>query len=172
MRILHLKEPLIFKLHPDDLLLNLIDMAPALGTDDVSRCEHTCIGKLQVRRAHELAENRANGRLKDRVDLPHGGFNGFLNGHRRCVSSDISNGVSNDLSHYAPLHPRIRPPQEDKMEPIAVIGLALRFPQDATSPEAFWQMLMQGRSAMTDVPKERFNIDAFHCSGMNKTQGV
>lgn len=62
--------------------------------------------------------------------------------------------------------------EKDKVEPIAVIGLALRFPQDATSPEAFWQMLMEGRSAMTEVPKERFNIDAFYHSGPKKTNTV
>jgi Beta-ketoacyl synthase, N-terminal domain len=60
----------------------------------------------------------------------------------------------------------------DALEPIAVIGLALKFPQDATSPEAFWQMLMEGRSAMTNVPKERFNVDAFYKSASSKTRGV
>ena len=50
----------------------------------------------------------------------------------------------------------------DKLEPIAIIGFSLRFPQDATSPEAFWKMLMEKRSAMTDVPSDRFNVDAFH----------
>lgn len=29
-------------------------------------------------------------------------------------------------------------------------------------PETFWQMLMEGRSAMTEVPQDRFNIDAFY----------
>jgi Beta-ketoacyl synthase, N-terminal domain len=62
--------------------------------------------------------------------------------------------------------------EDDKLEAIAVIGLALRFPQDATSAESFWQMLVEGRSAMTEVPKERFNIDAFHHSGPKKANVV
>lgn len=52
--------------------------------------------------------------------------------------------------------------ESDKLEPIAIIGLSLRLPQDATSPEAFWKMLMEKRSAMTDVPSDRFNVEAFH----------
>lgn len=51
--------------------------------------------------------------------------------------------------------------KQDSVEPVAVIGFSSTFPQDATSPEAFWQMLMEGRSAMTKVPHDRFNIDAF-----------
>ena len=48
------------------------------------------------------------------------------------------------------------------MEDIAIIGFSLRFPQDAVSPESFWKMLVEGRSAATEVPASRFNIDAFY----------
>lgn len=58
---------------------------------------------------------------------------------------------------------------DDKLEPIAIIGLSLRFPQDATSPAGFWDMLMEGRSARSDVPKNRFNVDAFYKAGSSKT---
>ncbi|KAI9742337.1 MAG: hypothetical protein M1818_003870 [Claussenomyces sp. TS43310] len=50
----------------------------------------------------------------------------------------------------------------DKLEPIAVIGLSLKFPQEADTAENFWQMLIEGRSAMTEVPKDRWNIDSFY----------
>ncbi|PHH91885.1 hypothetical protein CDD83_9906 [Cordyceps sp. RAO-2017] len=46
--------------------------------------------------------------------------------------------------------------------PLAVIGLAFEFPQGATSDEAFWQMLYEGRSASTDFPRSRLDIDAFY----------
>lgn len=48
------------------------------------------------------------------------------------------------------------------MEDIAIVGFSLRFPQDAVSPEAFWKMLLEGRSAATEVPESRFNINAFY----------
>ena len=62
----------------------------------------------------------------------------------------------------------------DRLEPIAVIGLDLTFPQDATSTESFWKLLMESRSAMTDVPKDRFNLDGFHglCAGGKDMLGV
>ena len=59
--------------------------------------------------------------------------------------------------------------EPDKIEPIAVIGLALRFPQDATSPQKFWEMLMKKESAMTDVPRERYNVEAFYEEGEHQT---
>ncbi|KAI2485149.1 Fatty acid synthase S-acetyltransferase [Pyrenophora tritici-repentis] len=51
---------------------------------------------------------------------------------------------------------------EDAMEPIAIVGMSAKLPQSATSPEAFWKLLEEGRSAMTEVPSDRFNIDAFY----------
>ena len=62
--------------------------------------------------------------------------------------------------------------EDDKMEPIAVIGFAARLPGDATSAEAFWQMLYEGRSARSEIPKERFNIDAFYHPDNNRTDTV
>ena len=48
------------------------------------------------------------------------------------------------------------------MESLAVVGFALKFPQDATSPEKFWDMLTEQRCAMTDFPASRLNINAFY----------
>ncbi|PWY75103.1 polyketide synthase [Aspergillus heteromorphus CBS 117.55] len=50
---------------------------------------------------------------------------------------------------------------EETLPPLAVIGLSLKFPEDATSPEAFWDMLMQGRCASREFPPDRMNIDAY-----------
>jgi hypothetical protein len=55
-------------------------------------------------------------------------------------------------------------------EAIAIIGMSGRFPQDAVSVEKFWQMIMEGRSARSEVPKDRYNVDAFYAApGDNKT---
>ncbi|KAK7983237.1 hypothetical protein PG989_010639 [Apiospora arundinis] len=45
---------------------------------------------------------------------------------------------------------------------IAVCGFSIKFPQDATTPEAFWKMMMDRRCAMTEFPPDRLNIDGFH----------
>ncbi|KAF2093095.1 fatty acid synthase S-acetyltransferase [Rhizodiscina lignyota] len=47
-------------------------------------------------------------------------------------------------------------------EPIAVVGLDLKFPGDATSPEEFYKMLIAGRSARSETPKDRYNVEAFY----------
>jgi hypothetical protein len=46
-------------------------------------------------------------------------------------------------------------------EPIAVIGIALKFPQDATDTEAFWKLLLAKQSALSKVHRERYNADTF-----------
>ncbi|KAH8664734.1 polyketide synthase [Xylariales sp. PMI_506] len=45
---------------------------------------------------------------------------------------------------------------------IAVVGLACRFPGDAATPDDFFEMLVQGREAWSKIPKDRFDVDAFH----------
>ena len=51
--------------------------------------------------------------------------------------------------------------QED--DPVAVVGMAGRFPGGANSPAALWRLLQEGRSGITEVPKSRWDIDAlFH----------
>lgn len=44
---------------------------------------------------------------------------------------------------------------------IAVIGMSCRFPGDAKSPDEFFEMLQQGRSAWTEIPKDRFDINSY-----------
>ena len=46
--------------------------------------------------------------------------------------------------------------------PIAVIGIAGRFPGDASNPQKLWDLLAKGKSALSEVPANRFNIDAFY----------
>jgi hypothetical protein len=67
---------------------------------------------------------------------------------------------------------RVYPTAAAAMEPIAVVGMALKFPQDATSPSTFWDMLARGASARTEVPGNRFNAKAFFKPDRNKTGTV
>lgn len=49
-----------------------------------------------------------------------------------------------------------------KTEPIAIVGLGCRFPGKANDPEAFWQLLHDGVDAISEVPPERWDIDAYY----------
>lgn len=47
-------------------------------------------------------------------------------------------------------------------EPIAIIGMGCRFPGQANTPEAFWQLLRAGVDAVTEIPPDRWDMDAYY----------
>jgi acyl transferase domain-containing protein len=47
-------------------------------------------------------------------------------------------------------------------EPIAVVGMACRYPGGGDTIEGFWEMLREGRSAVVEVPSARWNIDDYY----------
>ncbi|MCJ1389859.1 hypothetical protein MMC18_002716 [Xylographa bjoerkii] len=92
----------------------------------------------------------APGILHNGINGVHGGSDGLLNGVQDLVQ-DSKISVT-DLDGV----------EKAGDEPIAVIGFSLKFPQDATSPEAFWKLMTEKRCSYTDWPKERLNLDAFY----------
>jgi acyl transferase domain-containing protein/NADPH:quinone reductase-like Zn-dependent oxidoreductase/SAM-dependent methyltransferase len=46
-------------------------------------------------------------------------------------------------------------------EPVAVIGVACRFPGQATGPDAYWRLLREGVDAVGEIPATRFAIDDY-----------
>ncbi|HXC26243.1 MAG TPA: type I polyketide synthase [Gemmatimonadaceae bacterium] len=59
------------------------------------------------------------------------------------------------------LQTRLDQAEQARTEPIAIIGLACRFPS-APNSEAFWNLLAEGRDAVVEVPKDRWDIDALY----------
>ncbi len=47
-------------------------------------------------------------------------------------------------------------------EPVAVTGMACRFPGGCVTPEAFWKFLEEKGDGVRDVPAERWNIDDYY----------
>jgi len=60
----------------------------------------------------------------------------------------------------------------DLLEPIAVVGLSCKFPEDATCPELFWKMVLDKKCASKDYPPDRMNIDAFYHPDASKLNTV
>jgi acyl transferase domain-containing protein len=58
------------------------------------------------------------------------------------------------------------------MDDIAVIGIGLRFPGDATSPEELWEVLQTGQSQWSEFPKDRLNIDGYYHPGGDRQGSV
>ncbi|GFE68913.1 type I polyketide synthase [Chroococcus sp. FPU101] len=46
-------------------------------------------------------------------------------------------------------------------EPIAIIGIGCRFPK-APNPDAFWQLMRDGKDAITEVPPSRWDLNLYY----------
>ncbi|USP81656.1 polyketide synthase PKS2 [Curvularia clavata] len=49
-----------------------------------------------------------------------------------------------------------------KAEPLAIVGLATRFPQDASTTERLWQFLLAKKCAHTPIPEDRIGPGHYH----------
>ncbi|MEC9465162.1 MAG: SDR family NAD(P)-dependent oxidoreductase, partial [Myxococcota bacterium] len=56
---------------------------------------------------------------------------------------------------------RVRELEEQRSEPIAIVSMACRYPGNVTTPEELWSLLDEGRHGITEVPKSRFDVDAY-----------
>lgn len=65
------------------------------------------------------------------------------------------------LRHYLMMSSQIDGNESDA---IAICGFAFKFPQNATSTEAFWRMLETRKCAMTKFPADRINFAGFEQS--------
>jgi len=66
----------------------------------------------------------------------------------------------------AELEERVRALENEKAgrnhEPIAIIGMGCRFPGGVRDAESFWELLTEGRDAVSEVPKWRWDIDKLY----------
>src|SRR5271155_2468181 len=49
--------------------------------------------------------------------------------------------------------------ERQKAEPVAVIGMACRFPGGGDTPDAFFRFLTRGGDGITQVPADRWHLD-------------
>ncbi|MEW5809831.1 MAG: type I polyketide synthase [Actinomycetota bacterium] len=52
-------------------------------------------------------------------------------------------------------------------EPIAVVGIGCRLPGGVTGPDSFWKLLESGTDAVTEVPADRWDAEAFYDTDMS-----
>ena len=65
---------------------------------------------------------------------------------------------------------QVKPAEGTQKEPVAIIGLSCRFP-GAADQNAFWRLLASGGNAISEVPGDRWDVDAYYnpCSDVPGT---
>jgi acyl transferase domain-containing protein/protein-L-isoaspartate O-methyltransferase len=75
------------------------------------------------------------------------------------------------ISHYSPkrlalladeLQRRLDAADAARHEPIAIVGIGCRFPGGSDTPERYWDFLNAGGDAISEVPPDRWDVDAFY----------
>ncbi|WP_157251721.1 type I polyketide synthase [Nonomuraea typhae] len=62
--------------------------------------------------------------------------------------------------------------EDRRHEPIAVIGMACRYPGGGDTVEGLWELLREGRHAVGEVPPARWDIDAYYDPDPQKPGGM
>ncbi|NEQ80604.1 MAG: acyltransferase domain-containing protein, partial [Moorea sp. SIO2I5] len=57
---------------------------------------------------------------------------------------------------------RLEAVNKAQTEPIAIVGMACRFPGGANDPSTYWSLLHDGIDAITPVPPDRWDVNAYY----------
>jgi hypothetical protein len=83
----------------------------------------------------------------------------FFLPHGSASYTDTTNVENGDDVEYSGQDSEL---DGNDLEPIAICGFSIKFPQEATSPDAFWKMICEGRNVMTEFPQSRMNKNGFY----------
>ena len=78
------------------------------------------------------------------------------------AASDHSALLRQALRAVEQMKQRVEAAENRLRQPIAIVGLGCRFPGGVSDPESFWELLREGRDAISEVPADRWNIDEYY----------
>ncbi|NES02525.1 MAG: polyketide synthase, partial [Okeania sp. SIO2F4] len=85
-----------------------------------------------------------------------------MNQSKASQGIDYKALMGNALLKIETLESQLKTFENKKKEPIAIIGMSCRFPGEANSPEAFWEVLSQGVDTITQIPQSRWNVNDYY----------
>ncbi|KAL8798852.1 MAG: hypothetical protein Q9182_006330 [Xanthomendoza sp. 2 TL-2023] len=127
------------------------------------------------------------------VDPRYGNTKGHINGdyrlHGNAEEATTHGATTGDIGEAAP--PLSHPPHSNinigrptdnngisdeisvpPVEPVAIIGMAMRLPGGVHDAESFWDLLINRRDGQCRVPFNRYNIDAWYGPGKSGHVGT
>jgi amino acid adenylation domain-containing protein len=84
--------------------------------------------------------------------------------------NDRQNVLKRALMEIRELRQALQTLEQERVEPIAIVGMACRMPGGANDPASFWELLRSGKDATREVPPGRFDMGAFY-DGTRDTPG-
>jgi acyl transferase domain-containing protein/acyl carrier protein len=83
------------------------------------------------------------------------------------MSADAENltPLKRALFELRDLGARLERAERVRTDPIAIVGVGLRLPGGLSSADEFWDFLLRGDEAITEVPLDRWNVEAFYDAG-------
>jgi acyl transferase domain-containing protein/NADPH:quinone reductase-like Zn-dependent oxidoreductase/acyl carrier protein len=79
-----------------------------------------------------------------------------------AAPSDDALRLRRALEALQQMRSRLEASENAQREPIAIVGMGCRFPGGANDAHSFWKVLHDGIDAISDIPAERWNVDAYY----------
>ena len=77
---------------------------------------------------------------------------------------DHTQRLQRALAAIRQLRGELKALEEAARQPIAVVGIGCRFPGGANDPDAFWDLLAEGRDALSPIPETRWDVARYYDS--------
>ena len=78
------------------------------------------------------------------------------------VNPDYHSLLKGALVELKKMRAELDSAERAKTEPIAIVGMGCRFPGGVNNPETYWQLLHNGVDAITEIPSDRWDVDAYY----------